>query len=130
MPPVVDPAVLKESLLATFSKAVEAFNKHDFDKGVRELLHPDAVLNRIHHRSDADSVREREAVIEHLRENQGQTQFTPGTPSVSIRTGTVSGIGEWKVKGVTEKISYSFIFTYDIEKKDWFLLNMDAALQP
>jgi Domain of unknown function (DUF4440) len=125
------PAVYYEGLLETFSKAVDAFNNHDF-KVLEDLLHPNAVLNRIHHRSDADSLRGRTAVIEHLTKNQGQTQFTPVAPiSLSIRSGTVSGTGQWEVKGAeAEKISYSFIFTQDINTNKWSLLNMDAALLP
>jgi hypothetical protein len=124
-------AVYYEGLLETFSKAVDAFNNHDF-KVLEDLLHPNAVLNRIHHRSDADSLRGRTAVIEHLTKNQGQTQFTPVAPiSLSIRSGTVSGTGQWEVVGAKpEKISYSFIFTQDIKSNKWSLLNMDAALLP
>lgn len=121
-----------ESLLATFNKTVHAFNKQDF-KELERLLHPHAVLNRIHHRKDVDSKRGRTNVMKHLNDKlkTDKTQFTPLAPiSVCIRTGTVSGIGEWEdEKKKPEKISYSFIFTQDSETKEWSLLNMDAALR-
>lgn len=122
------------SLLETFTKTVDAFNKQDF-KTLERLVHPHAVLNRIHHRKDVDSLRGRGDVIKHLNKKlkADKTQFTPIAPiSVSIRTGTVSGIGEWEDPQGTEpeKISYSFIFTQDSETKEWSLLNMDAARHP
>jgi hypothetical protein len=45
------------SLLETFTKAVDAFNNQNL-KELKGLLHPNAVLNRIHHRKDADSMRD------------------------------------------------------------------------
>ena len=123
-----------ESLLATFNKTVHAFNRQDC-RELERLLHPHAVLNRIHHRKDTDSQRGRKTVVKHLNDKlkQDKTQFTPVAPiSVCIRTGTVSGIGEWEdPQGATpEKISYSVIFAQDSETKEWSLLNMDAALRP
>jgi len=123
-----------ESLLATFNKTVHAFNNQDF-KELERLMHPHAVLNRIHHRKDVDSLWGRADVIKHLNKKlkTDKTQFTPIAPiSVGIRTGTVSGIGEWQDRpGATpEKISYSFIFVQDCDTKEWSLLNMDAALHP
>jgi uncharacterized protein DUF4440 len=123
-----------ERLLATFSKTVQAFNNQDF-KELERLLHPHAVLNRIHHRKDAESLRGRTGVIKHLNNKlkEDKTQFTPvGPVSVDIRTGTVSGIGEWEDRqgATSERIRYSFIFTQDCDTKEWSLLNMDAALHP
>lgn len=127
-------AVHYESLLETFTKAVGAFNNQDF-KVLEGLLHPDAVLNRIHHRNDADAVRGRVHVIKYLTDKlkADKTQFTPLAPiSVSIRTGTVSGTGQWEdPQGAEpESITYSFIFTQDINTNEWSLLNMDAAHHP
>jgi predicted lipid-binding transport protein (Tim44 family) len=127
-------AVHYESLLETFAKAVDAFNNQDF-KVLEGLLHPNAVLNRIHHRKDADTLRGRADVINYLTNKltADKTQFTPVAPiSVSIRTGAVSGTGQWEdPQGAKpEKISYSFIFTQDIKTNEWSLLNMDAAQQP
>jgi predicted lipid-binding transport protein (Tim44 family) len=129
----VFPTVHYESLLETFTKAVDAFNNQDFSV-LERLLHPNAVLNRIHHRKDADTVRGRADVIKYLTDKlkADKTQFTPVAPiSVSIRTGTVSGTGQWEDPQGTkpEKISYSFIFTQDINTNEWSLLNMDAAQQ-
>jgi hypothetical protein len=128
------PTVHYESLLETFTKAVDAFNHQDF-KVLEGLLHPNAVLNRIHHRKDVDTVRGRADVIKFLTDKlkAHKTQFTPVAPiSVSIRTGTVSGSGQWEdPQGAKpEKISYSFIFIQDIGTNEWSLLNMDAAQQP
>ena len=128
------PAVRYESLLETFTKAVDAFNEQNF-KVLEGLLHPNAVLNRIHHRKDADALRGRADVIKFLtgKLKADKTQFTPVAPiSVSIRTGTVSGLGQWEDPhgAKPEKISYSFIFTQDINSNEWSLLNMDAAQQP
>jgi hypothetical protein len=128
------PTAHYESLLGTFTKAVDAFNNQHF-KVLEGLLHPNAVLNRIHHRKDADTVRGRADVIKYLTDKlkADKTQFTPVAPvSVSIRTGTVSGTGLWEdPQGEKpEKISYSFIFTQDIDTNEWSLLNMDAAHQP
>jgi Domain of unknown function (DUF4440) len=122
------------SLLETFTKTVDAFNNQNF-KMLEGLLHPNAVLNRIHHRKDADTVRGRADVIKFLTDKlkANKTQFTPVAPIlVSIRTGTVSGTGQWEdPQGANaEKISYSFIFTQDINTNEWSLLNMDAAHQP
>jgi hypothetical protein len=122
------------TLLETFTKAVDAFNNQDFE-ALAGLLHPNAVLNRIHHRKHFDSLRGRVDVIKHLTNKltADKTQFTPIDPiSVGIRTGTVSGTGEWEdPQGAKpEKISYSFIFTQDGETKEWTLVNMDAAQQP
>jgi predicted lipid-binding transport protein (Tim44 family) len=130
----VFPAVRYKSLLETFTKAVDAFNSQDF-KALEGLLHPNAVLNRIHHRGDVDAQRGRADVINYLTNKlkADKTQFTPVAPiSVSIRTGTVSGPGQWEdPQGAKpEKISYSFIFTQDIKTNEWSLLNMDAAQQP
>jgi predicted lipid-binding transport protein (Tim44 family) len=123
-----------ESLLQTFTKAVNAFNEQDF-KALEGLLHPNAVLNRIHHRKDADTVRGRADVVKYLtaKLQADQTQFTPVAPiSVSTRTGSVSGTGQWEdPKGTEpEMISYSFIFTLDVKTNEWSLLNLDAARQP
>jgi hypothetical protein len=122
---------MSESLSEAFARVVDAFNKNN-SKALEKLLHPNAVLNRIRHRSDADSMRGRTAAIKHLTQNHGQTQFTPDDPPlVNTRTGTVSGTGRWEVKGgKTERISYSFIFTQDIKTKKWSLLNMEAIPQP
>jgi hypothetical protein len=124
-------AVHYESLLGTFTKAVDAFNSQDL-KVLEGLLHPNAVLNRIHHRKDDDTVRGRATVVKYLSEKlkADKTQFTPFAGiSVNVRTGTVSGTGQWEdLKGKeSEKISYSFIFTQDAKTKEWSLLNMDAA---
>jgi uncharacterized protein DUF4440 len=121
-----------ESLLATFNKTVHAFNSQDF-KELERLLHPHAVLNRIHHRKDADSLWGREDVIKHLSNKlkADKTQFTPIAPiSVGVRTGTVSGLGDWEDEqgAISERISYSFVFVQDCYTKEWSLLNMDAAL--
>jgi Domain of unknown function (DUF4440) len=121
-----------ESLLATFNKTVHAFNSGDV-KELERLLHPHAVLNRIHHRKDADSLWGRENVVKHLGDKlkADKTQFTPIAPiSVGVRTGTVSGIGEWEDEqgAISERICYSFIFVQDCDTKQWSLLNMDAAL--
>ena len=123
-----------ESLLQTFAKAVNAFNTQDF-KALEGLLHPNAVLNRIHHRKDADTLRGRANVMKYLtaKLQADKTQFTPVAPiSVSTRTGSVSGIGQWvDLKGTeSEMISYSFIFTQDVKTNEWSLLNLDAAQQP
>lgn len=123
-----------ETLLATFNKTVNAFNNQDL-AALEQLLHPHAVLNRIHHRKDVHSVRGREEVIKHLdnKLKADKTQFTPHSPiSVGIRTGTVSGVGEWEDPqgSAPEKISYSFIFTQDSDTEEWSLVNMDAALHP
>jgi hypothetical protein len=123
-----------KTLLETFTKAVDAFNSQDV-KGLEKLLHPHAVLNRIHHRKHFDSLRERADVIKHLTNKltADKTQFTPIDPiSVGIRTGIASGTGEWEdPQGAKpEKISYSFIFTQDSDTKEWTLVNMDAALHP
>ena len=128
------PAVHYASLLETFTKAVDAFNNQDL-KVLGGLLHPNAVLNRIHHRKDADALRGRADVIKYLTDKlkADKTQFTPVAPiSLSIRTGAVSGTGHWEdPQGAKpEKISYSFIFTQDIDTNEWSLLNMDAAQQP
>jgi len=125
------PVAHYESLLETFTKAVDAFNDRNFDV-LAGLLHPNAVLNRIHNRKDADTLRGRAAVMAHLTEKltADKTQFTPVAPiSVSTRTGTVSGTGQWEDPQGTkpEKISYSFIFTQDADTNAWSLLNMDAA---
>jgi len=122
------------TLLATFTKAVDAFNNQDF-KALEGLLHPNAVLNRIHHRNHTDSLWGRAEVIKHLTNKltADKTQFTPVDPiSVGIRTGIVSGTGVWEdpVGAKPEKISYSFIFTRDGDTKEWSLLNLDAAQQP
>jgi hypothetical protein len=125
------PALHYESLLETFNKTVSAFNNQDL-KGLERLLHPNAVLNRIHHRKDTDGARGRSEVIKYLTKklNEDKTQFTPIAPiSVGLRTGTISGAGLWEdPQGTTaEKISYSFIFTQDVSSNEWSLLNMDAA---
>jgi len=122
------------TLLETFTKAVDAFNNQDFE-ALEGLLHPNAVLNRIHHRKHTDSLWGRAEVIKHLTNKlkADKTQFTPIDPiSVGIRTGTVSGIGQWEdpLGSKPEKISYSFIFTQDGDTKEWCLLNLDAAQQP
>jgi hypothetical protein len=123
-----------KTLLETFIKAVDAFNNQDI-KALQALLHPHAVLNRIHNRKHTDTVRGRAQVIKHLTNKlkEDKTQFTPIDPiSVGYRTGTVSGLGEWEdPKGKKpEKIRYSFIFTQDTDSHEWALLNMDAGLQP
>jgi len=128
------PVAYYESLLETFTKAVDAFNDRNFDV-LEGLLHPNAVLNRIHNRKDADTLRGRADVIKFLtvKLNKDKTQFTPVAPiSVSTRTGTVSGKGQWEDPENTspQRISYSFIFTWDIDSNQWLLLNMDAAQQP
>ena len=121
------------TLLETFTKAVDAFNNQDF-KALEGLLHPNAVLNRIHHRNHTDSLWGRAEVIKHLTNKltADKTQFTPVAPiSVSVRTGTVSGVGLWEdpIGTAPEKITYSFIFTQDVKTNEWSLLNMDAAQQ-
>lgn len=124
-------AVHYQSLLETFTEAVDAFNSQNV-KVLEDLLHPDAVLNRIHHRKDADTVRGRATVVKYLADKLkvDKTQFTPfAAISVNVRTGMVSGTGQWEDrKGKeSEKISYSFIFTQDVETQEWSLVNMDAA---
>ena len=128
------PTIHYANLLDTFTKAVDAFNNQDF-QALQQLLHPNAVLNRIHNRKDTDSLRGRTAVMKHLtiKLKADKTQFTPFAPiSVSIRTGTVSGTGHWEDEQgkCHETIRYSFIFTHDTGTDEWFLLNMDAAQQP
>jgi len=122
-----------KTLLETFTKAVDAFNSQDF-KVLQGLLHPHAVLNRMHNRKHLDSVRGRAHVIKYLTNKlkADKTQFTPIDPiSVGIRTGTVSGTGEWEdPQGAKpERINYSFIFTQDTDTHEWSLLNMDAGLR-
>src|SRR6185437_10790094 len=108
------PAVYYTSLLNAFAKAVDAFNNQDFD-ALDKLLHPNAILNRIHNRKDKDTLRGCRDVMTHLTNKlkADKTEFTPIAPiSVNIRTGTVSGTGHWEDElGAThETISYSFIF--------------------
>jgi hypothetical protein len=127
-------AVHHHSLLETFTRAVDAFNNQDL-KALERLLHPNAVLNRIHNRKDVDTLRGRADVIKHLTRKlkADKTQFTPVAPiSVSIRTGSVSGTGHWEDRrgAESEKISYSFIFTHDVKTNEWSLLNLDAAQLP
>lgn len=129
----VFPALHYESLLGAFTKAVEAFNNQDV-KTLERLLHPNAVLNRIHHRKDTAGARGWDDVTKYLADKlkADKTQFTPVAPiSVSVRTGTVSGVGLWEdpIGTAPEKITYSFIFTQDVKTNEWSLLNMDAAQQ-
>jgi hypothetical protein len=117
------------TLLEAFINAVDALNSHDAGK-VKELLHDDIVLNKIH--DQTATVRGKANVASFLGEKiqKHKPQLKPISPiSVDSRMGTVSGAAMWEdhepAGDIKELVDYSFAFT--MVAGGWRINNMHAA---
>ena len=117
------------SLLNRFTEAVNDLNAQNW-QAVKSLMDDNVVLTGLDHPT---TFRGKEPVLQYIRNKIARDQpvLTPIDVNPNSTTGVVDGTAFWQDNdnGVrtNRKITYKFVFSWHVDTKQWFLLNLSGS---